>query len=115
MKYSPRHRRLRKYYGGQRQRLALARAFLKNAPMLVLDEATSNLDSANERLIKAAVARLMAGRTPLVIAHRLSTIIAAGRMVMLDRGRVVASGRHADLIAAASPYVRLIAAQRRHA
>jgi ATP-binding cassette subfamily B protein len=104
-----------KLSGGQRQRLALARAFLKNAPILVLDEATSNLDSENERLIKAAVARLMAGRTTLVIAHRLSTIISADRVVMLDCGQVVASGRHADLVAAEGPYAQLIAAQRRHA
>jgi ATP-binding cassette, subfamily B, bacterial len=93
-----------KLSGGQRQRLALARAFLKNALFLVLDEATSNLDSENERLIKAAVARLMTGRTTLVIAYRLPTIIAADRVVMLDRGRVVASGRHTDLVAAAAPY-----------
>jgi ATP-binding cassette subfamily B protein len=104
-----------KLSGGQRQRLALARAFLKNAPLLVLDEATSNLDSENERLIKAAVARLMQGRTTLVIAHRLSTILSADRVVMLDRGQVVASGHHADLVAADGPYAQLIAAQRRHA
>jgi ABC-type multidrug transport system fused ATPase/permease subunit len=103
-----------KLSGGQRQRLALARAFLKNAPILVLDEATSNLDSENERLIKVAVARLMAGRTTLVIAHRLSTIISADRVVMLDRGQVVASGRHADLVTTDGPYAQLIAAQRRH-
>ncbi len=104
-----------KLSGGQRQRIALARAFLKNAPILILDEATSNLDSENEALIKAAVARLMAGRTTLVIAHRLSTIIAADRVVMLDRGVVVASGRHAELAAAEGPYAQLIAAQRQPA
>jgi ABC-type multidrug transport system fused ATPase/permease subunit len=104
-----------KLSGGQRQRIALARAFLKNAPILVLDEATSNLDSENEALIKAAVARLMAGRTTLVIAHRLSTIIAADRVVMIDRGEVVASGRHAELVAADGPYAQLIAAQRQPA
>jgi ATP-binding cassette, subfamily C, bacterial CydC len=104
-----------KVSGGQRQRLALARAFLKDAPILVLDEATSNLDSENERLIKAAVTRLMAGRTTLVIAHRLSTIISADRVVMIDRGQVVASGCHADLVAADGPYAQLVAAQRRHA
>jgi thiol reductant ABC exporter CydC subunit len=104
-----------KLSGGQRQRIALARAFLKNAPILVLDEATSNLDSENEALIKAAVARLMAGRTTLVIAHRLSTIIAADRVVMIDRGQVVASGRHAELVAADGPYAQLIAAQRQPA
>jgi thiol reductant ABC exporter CydC subunit len=104
-----------KLSGGQRQRIALARAFLKNAPILVLDEATSNLDSENEALIKAAVARLMSGRTTLVIAHRLSTIIAADRVVMIDRGEVVASGRHAELVAADGPYAQLIAAQRHSA
>jgi ATP-binding cassette subfamily C protein CydC len=104
-----------KLSGGQRQRLALARAFLKNAPILVLDEATSNLDSENERLIKAAVARLMTGRTTLVIAHRLSTIVSADRVVMIDHGQVIASGRHTDLVAAEGPYAQLIAAQRRHA
>jgi ATP-binding cassette subfamily B protein len=104
-----------KLSGGQRQRLALARAFLKNAPILVLDEATSNLDSENERLIKAAVARLMTGRTTLIIAHRLSTILSADRVVMIDHGQVVASGRHADLVAVDGPYTQLIAAQRRHA
>ena len=92
-----------KLSGGQRQRLALARAFLKNA-ILVLDEATSNLDSENERLIKAAVARLMTGRTTLVIAHRLSTILSADRLIMIDRGQVVASGCHTDLVAANGPY-----------
>src|SRR5215831_6077725 len=104
-----------KLSGGQRQRLALARAFLKNAPILVLDEATSNLDSENERLIKAAVARLMTGRTTLVIAHRLSTILSADRVVMIDHGQVVAGGRHAELVAADGPYAQLIAAQRRQA
>jgi ABC-type multidrug transport system fused ATPase/permease subunit len=101
-----------KLSGGQRQRLAIARAFLKDAPILILDEATSNLDSENERLIRAAVARLMAGRTTLVIAHRLSTIISADRVVMIESGRVVASGRHADLAGADGPYAQLIAAQR---
>jgi len=102
-----------KLSGGQRQRLAIARAFLKDAPILILDEATSNLDSENERLIRAAVARLMAGRTTLVIAHRLSTIISADRVVMLEGGQVVASGRHADLAGENGPYAQLIAAQRR--
>jgi ATP-binding cassette subfamily C protein CydC len=103
-----------KLSGGQRQRIALARAFLKDAPLLVLDEATSNLDSENERLIKAAVTRLMTGRTTLIIAHRLSTIVSADRVVMLDRGQVVAGGRHADLVASDGPYAHLVAAQRRH-
>ena len=103
-----------KLSGGQPHRLALARAFLKNAPILVLDETTNNLDSENERLIKAAVARLMEGRTTLVIAHRLSTIISADRVVMFNRGQVVVSGCHPDLVATEGPYAQLIAAQRRH-
>jgi thiol reductant ABC exporter CydC subunit len=102
-----------KLSGGQRQRIAIARAFLKDAPILILDEATSNLDSENERSIRTAVARLMGGRTTLVIAHRLSTIISADRVVMIEDGRVVASGRHAELAAADGPYAQLIAAQRR--
>src|SRR5207245_8884493 len=88
-----------KLSGGQRQRLAIARAFLKDAPLLILDEATSNLDSENEQLIRAAVSRLMQGRTTLVIAHRLSTIFSADRIVMIEDGRVVAAGTHADLVA----------------
>lgn len=104
-----------KLSGGQRQRLAIARAFLKDAPILILDEATSNLDSENEAMIRAAVTRLMTGRTTLVIAHRLSTIISADRVVMLEGGRVVASGRHADLVAADGPYAHLISAQRQSA
>jgi len=102
-----------KLSGGQRQRIAIARAFLKDAPILILDEATSNLDSENERSIRTAVARLMGGRTTLVIAHRLSTIVSADRVVMIEDGRVVASGRHAELAAADGPYAQLIAAQRR--
>jgi ATP-binding cassette subfamily B protein len=101
-----------KLSGGQRQRIAIARAILKDAPILVLDEATSNLDSENERLVRSAITRLMAGRATIVIAHRLSTIAEAGRVVMLDRGRVVASGRHADLAGSDEAYTRLIAAQR---
>jgi thiol reductant ABC exporter CydC subunit len=101
-----------KLSGGQRQRIALARAFLKDAPILILDEATSNLDSENERLIKEAIARLMAGRSTLVIAHRLSTIVAADRVVMIDGGEVVASGRHRDLVADGGAYAQLVAAQR---
>jgi thiol reductant ABC exporter CydC subunit len=100
-----------KLSGGQRQRLAIARAFLKDAPLLILDEATSNLDSENEQLIRAAVARLMERRTTLIIAHRLSTIVNADRVVMIDGGRVVAQGRHAELVAEAGPYARLVAAQ----
>ena len=93
--------------GGQRQRLAIARALLKDAPLLVLDEATSALDSESERQVQAALEVLMRGRTTLVIAHRLSTIERADRILVLDRGRIVESGRHADLLDAGGAYARL--------
>ncbi len=93
--------------GGQRQRLAIARALLKNAPILVLDEATSALDAESERAVQEALERLMAGRTVLVIAHRLSTVRRADQLVVLDAGRIVERGRHADLLAAGGMYRRL--------
>jgi subfamily B ATP-binding cassette protein MsbA len=97
--------------GGQRQRVAIARALYKDAPVLVLDEATSSLDTVSERLVQAAVATLMSGRTSIVIAHRLSTIESADRVVVMEGGLVVEEGTHAELIAREGLYARLHALQ----
>ncbi|WP_271409502.1 lipid A export permease/ATP-binding protein MsbA [Pseudomonas sp. Q1-7] len=97
--------------GGQRQRLAIARALLKNSPVLVLDEATSALDTESERHIQAALDRVMDGRTTLVIAHRLSTIEKADLILVMDQGRIVERGKHAELLAMNGYYARLHASQ----
>ena len=88
-----------KLSGGQRQRVAIARAILKNPAVLILDEATSNLDTESERLIEDALAKLLVGRTTLIIAHRLSTVQRADRLVVLDQGRIVEEGTHGELLA----------------
>jgi ATP-binding cassette subfamily B protein len=97
--------------GGQRQRLAIARAILKNPPILLLDEATSALDAASERLVQTALDNAAMNRTTLVIAHRLATVQQADRIVVLDQGRIVAQGRHAELLQNSPLYAQLAALQ----
>ncbi|MFS8149262.1 ABC transporter transmembrane domain-containing protein [Vreelandella titanicae] len=97
--------------GGQRQRLAIARALLKNPAVLLLDEATSALDAESERLVQQALDRLMVGRTSIVIAHRLATVIAADRLLVLDGGKLVAAGTHAELLTTSALYRHLAALQ----
>ncbi len=93
--------------GGQKQRIEIARAILKNPPILLLDEATSSLDSESERLVQEALEKLMRNRTTLVIAHRLATAVGSDRIVVIDRGRIVGIGRHADLLRTNALYARL--------
>jgi ATP-binding cassette subfamily B protein len=104
---TPMGERAKTLSGGQRQRLAIARALVRNAPILLLDEATSALDAENERLVQQALHEAMIGRTTLVIAHRLATVLAADRIVVMDGGRVVEEGSHAELVAAGGLYAKL--------
>jgi len=103
-----------KLSGGEKQRVAIARTLLKRPAILVFDEATSALDSKTERVIQAELEAIAAGRTTLVIAHRLSTIVNADQIVVLDGGRVVERGTHAQLLAAGGAYARLWELQARH-
>ena len=96
-----------KLSGGERQRLSIARALLKNPPILLLDEATSAVDNETEKLIQQALDRLRSHRTSFVIAHRLSTVRDAHLICVLDRGRIVESGRHGQLLAAGGLYAKL--------
>jgi ATP-binding cassette subfamily B multidrug efflux pump len=100
-----------KLSGGQRQRIAIARVMLKDAPILIMDEATSALDSEVEAAIQDNLYRLMQGKTVIAIAHRLSTIAALDRLVVMDKGRIVESGTHEELIAANGIYAGLWARQ----
>jgi subfamily B ATP-binding cassette protein MsbA len=100
-----------KLSGGQRQRVAIARALLRDARLLLLDEATSSLDSASEALVQEALERLMEGRTTFIIAHRLSTVQTADRLFVLDDGRIVQRGTHAELMQEDGLYHRLASYQ----
>jgi ATP-binding cassette, subfamily B, bacterial len=97
--------------GGEKQRLSIARVLLKDPAIVVLDEATAHLDSESERLVQAALAETLAGRTSLVIAHRLSTVVDADEIIVLDGGRIVERGTHAELFTAGGLYSELARTQ----
>ena len=99
------------FSGGQRQRIAIARAILKNAPLVILDEATSSLDSKNESDIKKSLDKLLKGKTALIVAHRLSTIKNADRILVLNSGNIVEEGTHQELMTKGEFYYRLVSAQ----
>jgi ABC-type multidrug transport system fused ATPase/permease subunit len=99
--------------GGEAQRLAIARAFLKDAPVLVMDEPSSSLDPESEHLIGIALERLMRARTVLVIAHRLNTVYRADQIAMLEEGRLLEVGNHTDLVERDGPYARFVGAYKR--
>ena len=94
--------------GGQKQRLSIARAVLKNPPIMILDEATSALDTESEQLVQTALEKMMQNRTSLVIAHRLSTIQKADKIVVLKKGEIVEEGKHHDLLAKKGEYFKLV-------
>ena len=100
-----------KLSGGQRQRLSIARAVLKDPPVLVLDEATSAVDNETEAAIQRSMERIIVGRTTLVIAHRLATVQRASKIVVMEQGRIVETGTHASLVAAGGLYAQLAALQ----